>query len=55
MIIKKMVKCVTCDRCDLSYLKIAPRFLLKTILKRDGWKVTGNNVICPDCIAKEEE
>ena len=62
MIRKMTLYCATCDRCKLSYPqialshpKIAPKSIFKTALERDGWKVTGDNVICPDCIAKGEE
>ena len=53
MIRNLMIYRATCDRCNLSHPENAPKSILKTILKRDGWKVTGDNVICPECIAKE--
>ena len=60
MILKMTVYTARCDRCKLSYPqialshpKIAPKSLFKTALERDGWRVTGDNVVCPDCIAKE--
>jgi hypothetical protein len=28
--------------------------MLRDALRRDGWEVSGDDVTCPDCIAKEE-
>lgn len=45
----------SCDRCHILHPMVAPKSALKTFLDRDGWKVTGDHVTCPDCIAKEAE
>lgn len=44
-----------CDECKRKHSVAAPKSALKTFLDRDGWKVTGDHVTCPDCIAKEVE
>lgn len=44
-----------CDRCPVCHPGLGPKSLLKTALKMDGWKVTGDHVLCPHCAAMEEE
>lgn len=44
-----------CDECKKRYCVAAPKSALKTNLDMDGWRVTGDHVTCPDCIAKEAE
>lgn len=44
----------SCDTCHASHPSISDKHLLKVILIRDGWGVTGDNVTCPDCIATKE-
>ena len=44
-----------CDKCNRRYDVAAPKSALMTHLKMNGWKVNKDNVICPDCIAKEEK
>lgn len=46
----------TCDKCFTHYPHHAPsRDTLKMFLRGDRWRVFGNDVTCPDCIAKEEK
>lgn len=53
MILKMTVYYAKCDKCNISHPKAGPKSLLKIFLQRDGWKMTEDNVVCPDCIAKE--
>lgn len=53
MIEKMTLYRARCDRCKLIHPMALPKSLLKTALKKDGWKVTGDNVICPHCAAME--
>ena len=45
----------SCDKCHILHPMVAPKSALKTFLDRDGWKVTGDHVTCPDCRAKMGE
>lgn len=46
----------SCDRCHILHPIIAPtKWMLRDVIRKDGWKVTGDDVMCPDCIAKEAE
>lgn len=42
-----------CDRCPVCHPGLGPKSLLKIFLQKDGWRMTEDNVVCPDCIAKE--
>ena len=42
-----------CNRCHRMHPAAAPKSALKTILKKHGWRVTWDDVTCPDCIEKE--
>lgn len=53
MILEMTVYYAKCDKCNISHPKAGPKSLLKIFLQRDGWRVTEDNVVCPDCIAKE--
>ena len=55
MISKKTAYTAKCDRCPVCHPGLGPKSLLKTALKMDGWKVTGDHVLCPHCAAMEEE
>lgn len=55
MIGKLILYRASCDRCHILHPNIALESALRTALIKDGWRVTGDAVICPDCIAKEVE
>lgn len=55
MILEMTVYYAKCDKCNISHPKAGPKSLLKIFLQRDGWKVTGDHVLCPHCAAMEEE
>lgn len=56
MIRESMVYCATCDRCFTTHQKVAPmKWMIKALLKKEGWRCTEDDIICPDCIAKEVE
>lgn len=56
MISKMTLYRARCDRCTLIHPMALPKSLLKTALKKDGWRIaTEDHVLCPHCAAMEEK
>lgn len=42
--------CVTCDRCNLSYLESIEVDSIEENLAEFGWAVINGEDVCPDCL-----
>lgn len=51
---KQVIYRAHCDYCGKRHNLAAPKSALITILEISGWKVSKDELICPDCIVKIE-